>query len=178
MKKVSMIIKRGLMIWGVISLVGIIAFYVSVAYQIGTRNARTVEAEDQDVRYIVDWFGLNPGQQVDIEHSYNPTGSWAGDYMKAFAIRMAHIDSEAVLHNDGVSRGDELTPILRNAVEFAIGFTGEDPLSWFPAREQILSSAFYVYPVRMNIVGMYPDSVQMMFIRPDDNRVFFIAVKT
>jgi hypothetical protein len=178
LEKVAMIIKRGLMRWGTISHLGIIVVYASVAYQIGTRNTRTVEAEDQDVRYIIDWFGLNSGQQLGIERSFNPTGSWAGDYRKAFAIRMAHLDTEDALHNDGVSRGDELTPIPRNAAEFAISFTCEGPLSWFPRREPILSSAFYVYPVRMNIAGMYPDSVQMMFIRPDDNRVFFIAVKT
>jgi len=104
------------MIWGAVSLLGIIVFYVTVAYQIGTRNTRTVESDDHDVRFVLEWFGLSHEHKVNIEHSYNPS-------------------------------------------------------------EQILSSEYHVYPVRMVLLGTYPDSVHIIFIRPADKMVFFVAVK-
>jgi len=76
-----------------------------------------------------------------------------------------------------VSRGDKLTSIIRDAVEFVINFTDESLVPWFPKSEQILSSEYHVYPVRMVLLGTYPDSVHIIFIRPADKMVFFVAVK-
>ena len=74
-----------------------------------------------------------------------------------------------------MSRGDKLTPVIRNAVFFVTDFTSE--MHWFPKSEQILSSNYYVYPVRMVLLGEYTDSAHMIFIRPADKMVFYIAVK-
>ena len=177
MQRIAVILKRGLMIWGAVSLLGIIVFYATLAYQISTRTTRIVESDDQDVRFVLDWFGLSHDQKVNIEHSYHPTGSWSGDYMKAFAIKIAHIEESEIIQKHGVSSGDKLTPIIRNAVEFVTNFTDQSEMHWFPKSEQILSSKYYIYPVRMVLLGTYPDSVHIIFIRPADKMVFYIAVK-
>jgi hypothetical protein len=165
------------MIWGAISLLGIIAFYTTLAYQISTRKSGIVQTEDEDVRFVRRWFGLHDGQKVNIEHSYHPTGSWSGDYMKAFAINIDHMEKSEIIQIHGVSSGDKLTPIVRKAVEFVTNFTDESEIHWFPKREQLLSNKYYIYPVRMVIVGQYPDSAHILFIRPEDNMVYYIAVK-
>lgn len=177
MKQIAVILKRALMIWGGVSLLGIIVFYGTVAYQLGTRTTRIVEKDDQDVRFVLEWFGLSHDHEVEIEHSYNPTGSWSGDYEKAFAIKLVQIEKPGIMQRHGVSRGDKLAPIIRDAVDFVTNFTDDGQVPWFPKRAQILSSEYYVYPVWMVHQGIYPDSVHIMFIRPADKRVFFVAVK-
>lgn len=172
-----LILKRGLMIWGAITLLGAIAFYASLAYQLNSRTTANVESDDQDVRYVLEWFGLNADIEADVVHSFHPTGSWSGDYTKAFAMRIADIEESALIQKGGVSRGDKLTPIIRNAVEFVSDFTDETQVPWLPKREKVFSSKYYVYPVRVVFQGEYPDSVHIMFIRPADKMVFFIAVK-
>ena len=177
MKKIAVILKRALMIWGAVSLLGIIVFYATIAYQIGTRTTRVVKNDDQDVRFVLEWSGLSQDHEVKIEHSYNPTGSWSGDYTKAFAMKLVHIEESEIMQRHGVSRGDKLIPIVRDAVEFVTNFTDDYQMPWLPNREQILSSEYYVYPVRMVHQGLYPDSVHIMFIRPADKMIFFVAVK-
>ena len=58
-----------------------------VFYQMNTRATRTVESEDRDVRFVFEWFGLSGDHKANMEHSYNPDGSWSGDYMRVFAAR-------------------------------------------------------------------------------------------
>ena len=177
MSRLTALLKRGLMIWGGISLLGIIIFYATIAYQIGTREKRTVENDDQDVRFVLDWFGQRPDEKANIVHSYHPTGSWSGDYTKAFAMKLARIEASELNQQQGMSRGDKLTPVIRNAVAFVLSFTDERQVPWFPKSDQILSNKYYVYPVRMVLLGSYPDSAHLLFIRPADSMVFFIAVK-
>ena len=177
MKRVLVVLKNSLMLLGAVFLLGMIVFYATFAYQMSTRNTRIVESDDQDVRFVLEWFGLSHDHKVNIEHSYNPTGSWSGDYTKAFAIKMVNLEESEITHKHGVSRGDKLTPTIRNAVLFVANFANETEMPWFPKREQILSANFYVYPVRMVLLGEYPDAAHIIFIRPADKMVFYIAVK-
>lgn len=76
-----------------------------------------------------------------------------------------------------MSRGDNRTPVIRDAVEFVTEFIDDGRVPWIATRAQILSSAYYVYPVRMAHHGIYTDSVHIMYIRPADKMVFIAAVK-
>ena len=166
------------MIWGAVSLFFIIIFYITLAFQLSNRERQVDAKEDQDVRFVIECFGLDPDQPMKLEHSYHSSGSWAGDYMKVFAVKMAHIEAFNMEQIPGWIRGDKLWPTMRNAVEFITNFTNTDELRWFPTREQIFASTYYVYPVRMVLHGTHPDSVRIMVMRPSDKMVFFAALKT
>lgn len=176
MKQTAAILKRALMIWGAVSLLGMIIFFGTVGYQLGIKNAK-VEDDDQDVRFVHEWFGLGHDRDAQIVHSHNPTGSWSGDYEKAFAIKLVDLDESEIVQRHGVSRGDELTATIRGAVEFVTDFTDDGRMPWFPKTDEILSKEYFVYPVRMVHQGTYPDAVHILFIRPADKMAFFAAVK-
>lgn len=165
------------MIWGAISLLFVIIFYATLAFQLSHRNAKVDEKDDQDVYFVTEYFGLHHHEPVKLEHSYKSTGSWAGDYMKIFAIKIAHIEESEIGQMQGWVRGDKLLPTIRGSVKFITNFTDRDELRWFPTSEQIFSSAYYVYPVRMVLYGTQPDSVRIMVVRPSDKMVFFAALK-
>ncbi len=100
-----------------------------------TRRTRIVKSDDQDVRFVLEWFGLSHDQSVKLAHSYNAPPTWSGDYMKAFAIKIAHIEESQIIQRHDVSRGDKLTPIIRNSVKFVTNFTDRDELRWLPTSE-------------------------------------------
>ncbi len=177
MKRIIVILKRGLMIWGAVSLIGIIIFYVTLTYQMSARKTGTVKSDDQDVRFVFESFGISQDQPIKLEPSDNASGSWSGDYMKVFAVKLAHIEESELIQKLDVIRGDKLTPIIRNCVEFVTSFTDQDELRWFPTSKQIFSDTYYVYPVRTVLHGTLPDSVQVIVIRPSDKMVFFAGVK-
>ena len=164
------------MTWGVVSLLGMLTLIGTVAYQLSMRNT-AVEGDDQDVQFVINWLGPGHVRDATIVHSYNPTGSWSGDYEKVFAIRFVDLDQTEIVQRDGVSRGDELSPVVLGAVEFVSDFTNDGQTPWFPSRARLLSKEYYVYPVRMVHQGTYPDSVDILFIRPADKMVFFVALK-
>jgi len=85
------------MTWGAVSLLFVIVFYGTVAYQLGTRTTRIVENDAQDVRFVLEWFGLSHDHEVDIEHSFHPTGSWSGYYENAFAIKLVHFEESQIV---------------------------------------------------------------------------------
>ena len=166
------------MIWGAVSLFFIIIFYITIAVQLSHRERQVDAEQDQDVRFVTECFGLDPAKPLTLEHSYHSSGSWAGDYMKMFAVKMVHIEASKIDQKPGWIRGDKLWPTMRNSVELITNFTNTDDLRWFPTREQIFTSAYYVYPVRMVLHGTRRDSVRIMVMRPSDKMVFFAALKT
>lgn len=125
------------MIWGAVSLLFVIVFYATLAFQLSHRNAKIDGRDDQDVRFVVECFGLHPDEPVKLAHSHQSTGSWAGDYMKVFAIKMEHLEESEIDQRQDWIRGDTLTPTLRNAVKFVTNLTEKDVLRWFPTSEQI-----------------------------------------
>lgn len=156
-------------------VLGAIILYGTVAYQI---SDRTVDNDDQHVRFVLQLFGLSHDYKIKIQHSYKETGSWAGDYEKAFAIKLANIYESEIIQKDSVIRGDKLSPAILDAVKFVASSTDNGQMHWFPRIEQILSSEFYVYPVSMVHHDIYTDSVHIMLIRPADNMVFYYAVNS
>ena len=175
MKKIANIIIRFLIICGAVYVLSAIILYVTVAFQV---RDRTVDNDDQHVRFVLQWFGLSNDYEVKIEHSYKITGSWAGDYEKAFAIKLLNIEESEIIQRDGVIRGDKVTTLIRDDVETVMNFTDNGKMPWFPKREQILSNEFYIYPVSMVHNNIYPDSIHMMFIRPSDKMVFYYAYRS
>ncbi|KAA3633388.1 MAG: hypothetical protein DWQ08_01980 [Proteobacteria bacterium] len=168
-------LKRGLMLWGALSLVVVIGFYAMLAYQLGRSPHGNVDADDRDVRFVLDWFGSD--RDVELKQSYRSSGSWSGDYTKAFALKLGEIDESEIARRGGVTRGDRLSPVIQGAVGFVTDFIDSESVPWFPRKSGVLTREFYVYPVRMEHIGSYPDSVHIMLIHPTDGLVFYAAVK-
>ena len=123
---------------------------------------------------MVDWLD---GATAELVDSHSLSGSWAGDHEKAFSVRFTGIDAQSVMQRDSVMRGDRPTSTLDSAVEFVTGFLSGPEHTWFPSYEDVVSDQYYVYPMRLQLVGSYPDSAQLLFIRPADGMAFYAWVK-
>ena len=167
-------IKNALMVWGAFSLAGIVIFFAVTFYQIGTSDNRRISDDDPAYRFVTEWFGSGNTEMID---SHSPTGSWAGDSEKAFSVRFSGMDETRIAQIAGVMRGDRLTPALDSAVEFVSDFLDYGQTPWFPTYEDAISDKYYVYPMRLELLGVYPDSAQLLLIRPIDNMAFYGYIK-
>ncbi len=171
---VGSFIKNTLVIIGGFSLFVVVAFYATLFYQLNNNGPGTLDQDDMAFRLVADLF---LGSTVEMLDSYSMSGSWAGDNEKGFSARITGMNEESIAQMGGITRGDRLTPTLDSAVEFVTDLLGGGQLSWFPSHEDIVSDKYYVYPLRLELIGQYPDSATLLIIRPADDVAFYGHVK-
>ena len=171
---VGSFIKKSLITTGSFALIFLVSFYVLVFYQLSNNGPGTLDQDDMEFRLVEDLF---VGSTLVMLESYSESGSWAGDNEKAFSARVAGLDAANIARMVGVIRGDQLTPTLDSALEFVTDLLGAGQLAWFPTREEVLSSGYYVYLMQLDLIGEYPDSASLLIIRPMDGMAFYGHVK-
>jgi hypothetical protein len=184
MKRLSKIGESIILIWGGISLLGVIVIAGFVAYQLSFGNrAKTDVATSRDVRFVLNWCRLGDERIEKILHSYESSRSLTGDHLDAYAIKITHVDvSELTSNTDDLRgrwyRGDDLPQIIEGAVDYVSGYLGWNEISWFPKENELRSEKIYVYPWSIYYHGVRPTAAQLIFIRLSDKMVFYISGKS
>ena len=167
-----------LLIWGALSLIGVIAVATSAAF--GNRD-KIDTASTHDVRFVLNGCELGEQRIEKVVHSRVSSRSFTGDHLDAYAIKISHIEpAELTAKADSVRgrwyRGDQLPEVVGNAV----GFVGSSlhELPWFPSERELRSSEFYVYPWSIYYQGVRPSAAELIFIRPSDRMVFYFGAKS
>jgi hypothetical protein len=179
--RILAIARWSLLIWGAISLVGVVIFAVLSVRAVSQFGSNKIDsASPSDVRFVLNWCQLGDQRIEKVLHSHVSSRSFTGDYLDAYAIRISHIDvAELTKQTDEFTgrwyRGDQLPQIVGDAVDFVDGSLHEVP--WFPTKEQLLSSEYYVYPWSIYCHGVRPTAVELIFIRPSDKMVFYFGSK-
>lgn len=162
-------------------MVGAIVLGGFIAYRIGPGNADTTNsANKQDVRFVLNWCRFGDERIEEVVHSYQSARSFTGDHLDAYAIRISHVDPAELTQNEfgsGWFRCDQVDGVLKDAVDFAVGWLREDGISWFPREEELRSDELYVYPWSIYCHGIRPTAVELIFVRPRDKMVFFMSTK-
>ncbi len=187
MTKLGTILKWLLLIWGAVSLVTICIMALMFAYNagmLGFAEARTKKdkATAQDVRYVLNWCQLGDAKTEKVVQSYESAPSFNGDHVDAYAIKIkpvntAQLDEPPSPSGEGWVRGDRANPVVRDAVKMVTGFTDTDGLRWFPAEAELLSARYYIWVYTIYLHGSRPTAAELIFIRPEDDMVFFAGVK-
>jgi hypothetical protein len=173
-----------LLIWGVVSLVATIGIGVFVAFQFGPGNTEQIDtASIHDVRFVLNWCGLGEERIEKVTHSYVSSRSFTGDHLDAYAIKIARLDiAELTATTSETSgqwyRGDQLPPVVNDALVFVGAWLGSDEITWFPKEAELRSKRVYVYPWAIYTHGVRPTAVELIFVRPSDNMVFYFGSKT
>jgi len=184
MKRFTRIAKSIILVWGGISLLGVIVFAGFIAYQFSFGNrARTDVATSRDVRFVLNWCSLGAERIEKVLHSYQSSRSLTGDHLDAYAIKITHVDiSELTLNTGDIERrwyrGDKLPQTINSAVDYVSGYLGWNQISWFPKENELRSEKIYVYPWSIYYHGVRPTAAQLIFIRPSDKMVFYISGKS
>jgi len=181
MKKLWPMIKWALVAWGLFCLVGGIIIVSLAAYQFGPGNTDSTKLSSQnDVRYVLNWCRLGDERIEEVVHSYISSRSFTGDHLDAHAIRISHVEENELKKDDwgaGWHKCSEVEGVLDDALGFVEGWLHGDKISWFPTEEEIRSEGMFVYPWSIDCHGTRPTSVELIFVRPKDQMIFFISSK-
>ena len=119
---------RGLLlIWGALSLAGVVGVGLSASYRYGRGNRDQVDsASAGDVGFVLNWCGLGADRIAEVVHSYVSARSITGDHLDAYAIRISRIDPTELTPPSMPSAsqwypGDQLPPVVSDAVDFVGG---------------------------------------------------------
>ena len=140
--------QRILIIWGGISLVGIILLVSYLCYALTLGNkASNDEATKSDVRFVLNWCELGDDRIERVIKSYTSASSLNGDHLDAYSIKISHVTTDELKKTRyGIGkwyRCDTLQKTLLNdAVSFVGGFQNETP--WFPKEEILRTKDYYV----------------------------------
>jgi hypothetical protein len=103
-----------LLVWGGLSLIGLLGFAAFVGYRLGPGNRdRNDSASVHDVRFVLNWCELGDQRIEHVIHSHVSARSFTGDHLDAYAIKISHVDIAELTSkaNDFGSRwyrGDQL----------------------------------------------------------------------
>ena len=90
MEKLLPLLKRLLIAWGLVCVVGVLVIGGFIMYQIGPNYKDKINtASKQDVRFVLNWCQLGENRIEEVIHSYES----AEGYLDAYAIKISHVDS-------------------------------------------------------------------------------------
>lgn len=161
---------------------GVIAIAGLFAYQFWLGNHDKIDsASPKDARFVLNWCELGEQRIEKVLHSFVSARSLTGDYLDAYAIKISHVEIEELTSKTDEFRtpwyrGDQLPEFLDDAVEFVAGWLYR--VSWFPSEIELRSANIYIFPWRVLYHGNEPTAVELIFIRPADEMIFFMGTKT
>lgn len=171
MKKLLGILKKSLMTWGAISAVGALALLGMFAYYYTAGNGNmSGHAENEDVRFVLNWCRLGDERIEKVIESYQSSRSFTGDHLDAYSIKISHVEESELISKDW-QRVDTATGVYKDAIDFMAMWLG-DEISWFPQIDDIRSDSYYIYLWSISYHGSSPDSTSIILVRPEDNMVF------
>lgn len=172
-----------LIVWGLITFSGFLVIAGITLYQIGLGNRPTNKtASKHDVRFVLNWCALGDDRIEEVVHSYASARSFTGDHLDGHAIRISHVAPSELVYDEGKGgggwyRGDNLSGIAQQAVDFAASWLGSAEMPWFPSIDEIRSPKMFIYVWRVNTAGTRPNAATIIFVRPDDRMVFYFDAK-
>jgi len=184
MKKITSVVKRLLLAWGIISLLGVLLLSGLIIYQMQFGNKEEINSvKNEDVRFVLNWCNLGDDRIEKVIYSYRSPRSFTGDHLDAFAIKISHVDPAELTPGPNefcVSwyRGDQLPEIISKAVDFVVGYSRWEKISWFPKEDEIRSDKMFIYLWSACFHSTYPSAVEIILDRPSDNMVFYLGAKT
>ena len=189
MKRIWPALRWCLTVWGAISLCGVALIVAHIISTFGGLTfGSTTRGEDSDapaskddVRYILNWCRLGDSRTEEVLHSHVSSRSFTGDHLDLHAIRISRVSIDELKPDEwgsGWYRCDQLKGVLADALDFVGSWSGNDEMKWFPTKEQLQTSDFYVYAWSIYCHGTRPTSAELIFVRPSDRMIFYFGCKT
>lgn len=169
------------MVWGAISLIGIVGIGYYVLFSFGSGHQTEIDkATKSDVRFVLNWCGLGEERIEEVLNSHVSARSFGGDHHDVYRIRISHVDIEELTNLnskrlDNWYRGDSLPFILDEALKFVGGW--QHDMDWFPTEEKIRTSNFFIYPWSISCRGISPNAAQLIFVEPSKNMVYYVSAR-
>lgn len=169
------------MVWGGLSLVGVIIIAFFFFYSTEINNEPLVDkATREDVRFVLNWCGLGDQRIEKVLKSYVSPRSFTGDHLDAYSIKITDVTINELITNTDNRPGewyrmDSLPTVLNEAVTFVGGWQHETP--WFPTEEELRKKNIYVYPWSIYCHGVTPSAAELIFVNPKDKIVYYVSAQ-
>lgn len=185
MKKITVALKWMLLVWGAVSLIGLIV--AGVIYlrpnefsEGGPGKSNHLKAAD--VQHVLNWGELSKASIEQVVHSYESARSFTGDHIDAYAIKVSELAASDLPSGEPFdrkwTRGDHADQVIRDAVSLATGFSDPATKRWLPQGEEVLTAAYYIRPRRIVLTsGLRVTITEIIFVRLSDQMVFYVSVK-
>ena len=183
MKRIRTIVKWFFLIWGMVSFLALLGFGgCTFYYSLGPGNRPTNKlASKGDVRFVLNWCRLGADRTEEVVHSYASARSFTGDHLDGHAIRVSRLDVSELVFDEkqgrGWVRGDALSEVPKDAVDFAAIWLQNQEMPWFPDIDEIRSSKMYVYVGSVKFFGTRPYIAEIIFAHPDTKMVYYFSAK-
>ena len=178
LSKFKIIFKNVFFMWGIISALGLIVIILLMISQF-TYKDQIDKATKNDVRFVLNWSGLDSDRIQEVTHSYSSSVSFTGDHLDAYAIKISNVSLDELNKSNDFGnqwyRGDKLPKNIDDAVS-DIG-AWRHYINWFPSEEEMHSEKIYVWASSVYYHGVRPTAYDIILIRPADNMVFYISTK-
>jgi hypothetical protein len=182
-ERIIKISRLALMIWGAISLLGVLVLAFMFFFPTGLVSQNetiTDKATKEDVRFVLNWCELGDERIEKVLKSSISPRSFTGDHLDAYSIKISHVDISELKKNEDMRpgqwyRGDSLPKVLSDAIEFIGRFQHEIP--WFPKENRIRTSDYYIYPWSIYCHGVTPSSAQIIIVKPTEKIVYYMSVE-
>ena len=175
-------LKTILAVWGGISglVVIVVATYIVYYFAFGNSDKYN-EADNKDVRFVLNWSELGEKRIESVVHSFKSAHSLTGDHLDAYAIKITDVSVEELINTNKDyikwTRGDNVKGVLKNAVELVYSFAKLDKLTWFPKDSQLMTGEFYVNSWTILLHGEQVKAAELIFVNPVEKMVYFASVK-
>ncbi len=147
----------------------------------GNRD-RIDTASPHDVRFLLNSCGLGDQGLERVVPSRVSARSFTGDHLDAYTLKITPINPAGLaVRSAGPElrwyRGDQLPPVLADAVTWAASCLSKQRLLWLPREKELRSPDFFVYPVSIYLHGLSPTAAQLIFSRPASGMFFYFSGK-
>lgn len=184
MSKALGIAKVVLMVWGAISLIGVLVLVGFFAYSFKTDDSvKYDKATAVDVQFVFGWSDIPFERLERVVHSYEGRRYFNGDYNDVYAIQLTDISVDELVGDttDPVAitsrfyRGDQLPSEIENAVDYQYIYINDSVEPWFPSVKEIRSDQMYVFAFTVNYSAGRIDKTELVFVRPSDKMLYFFG---
>ena len=164
-----------LAMWGIASLLAVIAVAGFLAYSFASNKPRLDRATTRDVRFVLNWPGLGDDRIERVLHSYESTLHVNGDHFIAYEIRVTSLTvSELSSERGRWVRGDRMDALMKDAVQFVTEAGHEAP--WLPSAAELSTNKYYVWRWRVE-VNERVSAADLIFARPADRTIFYASLQ-
>lgn len=188
MSKLRLILGRLLMVWGVVSLIGVVMFGGVITTMLSRmmpsgKGPSVDTVQPSEVAFVLSWGEIGDRQNIDhVVHSYvSDRLSLDGDHFNAFCIQVKSfpdgVESRGEFEKTWY-RGPIESPIFKSAVESALRRTEHWKLTWFPSLDVVNSSRCLLF---FNTIKVYDgwrvEYLQLTIYDTETKLLYFVEFK-
>lgn len=169
------LIGKALQATGVLAICIFVLAATFFAYELLNNNEKVNRATSEDVRFVLNWGGLNAKQNYKVVSSIESTTSLTGDHLDHYCIQLSETTGASPQKNEWLSPDKLSWPLLEVAANvFEMG----KATKCFSATSLSTLTDATAYFWSTTLHGQRVTAYDAMLIDTKTKRLFYVSLKT